>query len=105
MPTSDFIPRRLTITADDFGRTPDVNAAIERYHRAGALQQASLMVGEAHVDEAVEIARRNPQLRVGLHLTLCDGRATQPSALTDSGGRFSTSPAVAGLRYAFDRRL
>ena len=35
------------------------------------------MVAEKHVPGAVEIARRNPQLRVGLHLTLCDGHATE----------------------------
>jgi chitin disaccharide deacetylase len=61
-----------------------VNAAIERYHRAGALHCASLMVDAPHVEEAVEIARRNPSLCVGLHLALCED-----------------SPAQAGLRYAF----
>ena len=79
--------KTLILTADDFGRSPTVNAAIERLHRAGLLTQASLMVEEAHVPEAIEIARRNPQLRVGLHLTLC-----------------SESPAWAGLRYFFDAR-
>ena len=79
--------KSLILTADDFGRSPTVNAAIERLHRAGLVTQASLMVHEAHVPEAVEIARRNPQLRVGLHLTLC-----------------SDAPARAGLRYFFDRR-
>lgn len=85
MPTPDF--PKILITGDDFGLDPAVNAEIERYHRAGALDQASLMVSAPHVAEAVAIARRNPQLRVGLHLTLCD-----------------RSPAVAGLRFAFDPR-
>ncbi len=76
--------RRMIITGDDFGLSPAVNAAIERYHRAGALHQASLMVAAPHVEEAVAIARRNPQLRVGLHLTVC-----------------THSPALHGLRFAF----
>ena len=77
----------VVLTADDFGLSPAVNAATERLHRAGFVSQASLMVHEPHAAEAVEIARRNPRLGVGLHLTLC-----------------SSSPARAGLRYFFDRR-
>jgi len=105
MTTANPPPSRIFVTGDDFGISPAVNEAIEAYHRAGALDQASLMVGENHVEEAVAIARRNPHLRVGLHLTLCNGQATEPSALTDARGRFADSPTVAGLRYAFDRRL
>ena len=92
--TMEDNPHRLILTGDDFGRSPEVNAAIERWHRAGALTQASLMVNEAHVADAVEIARRNPALRVGLHLTLCDGRDSR-------GGAMSHSPALAGLRFVF----
>ena len=87
-------PHRLLLTGDDFGRSPEVNAAIEQWHRAGALTQASLMVNEAHAAEAVDIARRNPELRVGLHLALCDGVASDGEAMV-------TSPALAGLRFAF----
>ena len=86
--------RRLLLTGDDFGRSAAVNAAIEQWHRAGALTQAGLMVNEPGAEEALAIARRNPKLRVGLHLTLCDGRAWDGSAL-------GASPALAGLRFAF----
>ena len=87
-------PHRLLLTGDDFGRSPEINAAIERWHRAGALTQASLMVNETHAAEAVDIARRNPALRVGLHLALCEGRASDGSAMV-------RSPALAGLRFVF----
>jgi predicted glycoside hydrolase/deacetylase ChbG (UPF0249 family) len=70
------------VTADDFGRSATVNAATERLHRAGLVTHASLMVHAPAAEEAVAIARRNPQLRVGLHLTLCDD-----------------DPARAGLRW------
>lgn len=96
---TDSTPPRLIVTGDDFGASPEVNAAIEAYNRAGALDQASLMVAAPCAAEAVEIARRNPRLRVGLHLTLCDGAATRPSVLTDSTGQFIRSPAWAGLAY------
>ncbi len=49
------------------------------------------MVEEPAVEEALRIARRNPELEVGLHLTVC----------TDSAGKYPRSPALAGLRYAF----
>jgi hopanoid biosynthesis associated protein HpnK len=97
--------KTLILTGDDFGRSAVVNAAIERYHAAGALTQASLMVNEPHAAEAAQIAARHPQLRVGLHLTLCAGRASRVSALTDDAGNFEPSPAKAGLRYFFSRSL
>ena len=59
------------------------------------------MVNEPHAAEAADIARRSPGLRVGLHLTLCTGRASGVSAITDAAGNFEPSPAKAGLRYFF----
>jgi hopanoid biosynthesis associated protein HpnK len=97
--------KQLILTADDFGRSPEINAAIERAHRAGFLTQASLMVNEPAAEEAARIARRNPALCVGLHLTLCAGRATGVSSLTDSQRNFPASPARAGLRYFFSPTL
>ena len=97
--------KHLIVTADDFGRSPEINAAIERAHRAGFVTQASVMVNEPAAAEAAEIARRNPALHIGLHLTLCAGRAAQVSALTDENGNFTASPARAGLRYAFSTSL
>ena len=93
--------RKLILTGDDFGRSHVVNEAIERHHQAGVLTQASLMVNEPAADEAVRIAQRNPALCVGLHLTLCDGRATVMSALGGERNRLIRSPAVAGLWFAF----
>jgi len=93
--------RSMIVTGDDFGLDSRVNEAVERHFRAGLLTQASLMVNERGVEEAVRIARRNPGLKVGLHLSLCCGRASEPSALTDRDGRFRPSPARAGLVYAF----
>src|SRR4051794_38249784 len=84
--------RTFTLTADDFGKSPEVNAAVETWHQAGALDQASLMVNERHVEAARAIALRNPQLKVGLHLTLCDG-------LSASGDQFPATPFRAGMLY------
>ncbi len=97
--------KTLILTGDDFGRSARVNEAIERCHENGVLTQASLMVNELHAGEAARIATRHPQLCVGLHLTLCAGRAAQVSALTDAAGNFEPSPAKAGLRYFFSPSL
>jgi chitin disaccharide deacetylase len=86
--------RRLILTADDFGISSRVNAEIERWFHAGAIHQASLMVNEPAAAEAVQLARRLPGLAVGLHLTLCEGHASD-------GTRLTRSPTWAGLRYAF----
>jgi hopanoid biosynthesis associated protein HpnK len=93
--------KHLIVTGDDFGRSHAINEAIERCHSAGFLTQASLMVNEPCAEEAARIAQRHPALCVGLHLTLCDGRAATVSKLTDAAGAFIASPARAGLRYAF----
>lgn len=95
----------LLVTGDDFGLNSRVNEAVEALHREGLLTQASLMVNEPGVEEALRIARRNPGLLVGLHLSLCCGRASRPSVLTDARGVLPRSPAWAGLRYAFGRAL
>lgn len=101
--------KRLIITADDFGLSSGVNRAIEQGWRDGLLTGASIMPGGIAFDEAVDIARRNPALQIGLHLTLVQGRAVLPPAelpdLVDADGFFSDNPVMAGIRYFFDRGL
>lgn len=76
--------RRLIVTADDFGDTPEVNAAVRRAYGEGILRFASLMVLRPAAAEAARIARDHPGLGVGLHLELC-----------------SSAPEKAGARYFF----
>ncbi len=91
----------LILTGDDFGASHRVNAAIIRAHRAGVLTAASLMVGAPAAGEAVTLARRHPELRVGLHLVLVDGPAVLPAArlhgLADATGSFPRSPLRQGV--------
>ncbi len=124
----DLTPaRRLIVNADDFGRSPAINAAVLRAHRDGILTSASLMVNKPFADEAVLIARDNPRLGVGLHLVLVGGRTGEraeenaehstanaehrcEAALDVQRSafgvrRFRDSPVQAGLRFFFDRSL
>lgn len=101
--------KQLIITSDDFGLSPGVNRAVERAWCDGLLTCASIMPGADAFDEAVAIARRNPGLQVGLHLTLVQGLSVLPKEsipeLVDHAGRFTDNPVAAGMRYFFDRGL
>ena len=97
--------RRLIVNADDFGRSVSINQAVIRAHREGVLTTASLMVNEPAFEEAVALARENPRLGVGLHLTLLCGhsalaREAIPGLVNDQR-QFTDSPAAAGFRYFF----
>jgi hopanoid biosynthesis associated protein HpnK len=101
--------RRLIVNADDFGASPSINEAVIRAHRDGILTTASLMVNEPACREAVELAKQNPRLGVGLHLTLLMGHSALPSreipGLVDERGEFSNDPVKVGMRYFFRREL
>lgn len=101
--------RRLIVNADDFGRSPGINAAVLHAHREGILTTASLMVNEPACNEAVALAKDNPSLGVGLHLTLICGRSAlgpeQIPGLVNDRREFANNPALVGVRYFFSRRL
>ncbi len=63
------------------------------------------MVGAPATAGAVELARRLPRLKIGLHLTLTDARPVLPAAtvpdLVDSRGRFRTNMARSGAAMFF----
>jgi hopanoid biosynthesis associated protein HpnK len=97
--------KNLIITADDFGAAVEVNQAVEFAHRDGILSAASLMVSGAAAYDAVARARIMPQLRVGLHLVLVDGKPVLPAGsvpdLVDASGCFRTDMARAGAAMFF----
>ena len=99
------VSRALIITADDFGLHQRVNVAVERAHKEGVLSAASLMVGADAAADAIERARRMPDLRVGLHLVLADGQATLAASeipsLVNRNGRFGDAMVRDGIRFFF----
>jgi len=109
VPSSPLAVKTLIVNADDFGLSREVNAAIVKAHREGILTSASLMVAEAHRDEAISLAREYPGLDVGLHAVVCRGRSVLPPAeiapAVDALGRFPDNPVLTGLRWYFDRQL
>ncbi|MGP8089691.1 MAG: hopanoid biosynthesis-associated protein HpnK [Syntrophobacteraceae bacterium] len=98
-------PRRLIINGDDFGASREVNEAVILAHRRGILTSASLMVSGRAYEHAVMLAKENPRLAVGLHVTCADGRPVlSPSQIphvVGKNGTFPSDPAKAGLQYFF----
>ncbi|MDR3532699.1 MAG: hopanoid biosynthesis-associated protein HpnK [Rhodopila sp.] len=96
---------RVVVSADDFGLSEAVNEGIERAHRDGILQAASLMVAGAAAEDAVRRARAMPGLRVGLHLVVIEGPAVLAPALipdlVDAQGQFPSDQLRLGLKYFF----
>jgi len=101
--------KELIINADDFGLSQGANRGIIKAWQQGILTSTSLMVRGAAFDEAVALAKGNPGLQVGLHLTLVQGRGVLPQqglpALVDGAGNFGNDPVLAGMRYFFLKPL
>ena len=85
-----------------------MNRGILRAFQDGIVTSASLLVTGSAFEEAVALARQNPELDVGLHLTLVEERAVLGHealpALVDENGRL---PRTSGefLRRAFLGRI
>ena len=65
--------KQLIINADDFGLHPLINKGIIKGHSEGIITSTSLMPSAPYFDEAVQLAKANPSLGVGIHLTLVGG--------------------------------
>ncbi len=103
------VTRRLIVNADDFGRSSSINEAVVRAHRDGILTTASLMVNEPACAPAVSLAKENPDLGVGLHLTLLCGHSTLSAekipGLVNAQNQFSDDPVAVGFRYFTQKHL
>ncbi len=96
---------RLIVTADDFGASREVNAAVEIAFREGVLRAASLMPSAPGAEDAVRRAHAHPGLRTGLHLVLVEGRPTLPARdlpdLTGPDGLFRRDMAACAVDIFF----
>src|SRR5262249_19046871 len=84
--------KQLIVNADDLGLTPAVNRGVLRAFQSGIVTSASLLVSGSAFEDAVVLARQNPELDVGLHLALVEERAVLGPdvlpTLVDERGRF-----------------
>jgi chitin disaccharide deacetylase len=89
--------KQLIVNADDLGLTPAVNRGVVRAFQDGIVTSASLLVTGSAFEDAVALARQNPELDVGLHLALVEERAVLGPdvlpTLVDETGRLPRTSA------------
>ncbi|WP_261130492.1 chitin disaccharide deacetylase [Bacillus sp. Marseille-Q3570] len=78
----------LIVNADDFGFSRGVNHGIIDAYKYGIVNSTTMFVNMPGTEHAVELAKNNPGLRVGIHLTLTCGKAVAKDVptLTDRDG-------------------
>lgn len=82
---------KIIVNADDFGLSEGVNEGIIDAHKNGVVTRTTLLMNGPAVDNAVELAKRTPTLKVGIHLALSFGSPLNKEhthALIDSKGKF-----------------
>ena len=101
------MPLQLIVNADDFGLTPGINRAIIELHQAGIVTSASLMATAPAFRDAVELAKANPGLGIGCHVTFVDGvPAAHPMSIQTLLGADGKTfrPSLADFTQAVLRR-
>jgi chitin disaccharide deacetylase len=76
------------VNADDFGYSRGINYGIIDAHKNGIVNSATMMMNMSGVSHAVELAKENPTLQLGIHLVLTCGKpllADVPSLMDDQG--------------------
>ena len=93
--------RRVIINADDFGLCNGVNKAVAQANTDGVLTSATIMANMPAAHKAVKMAKKLPNLGIGVHLNLTEGRPlskdTSIDWLLDADGQFACSPAKLSL--------
>ena len=64
--------KRLIVSGDDFGLHPLINQGIIEAHQQGILTSTSVIACGQAVEDAVSLAKQNPKLGVGVHLTFVE---------------------------------
>ncbi len=88
--------KRLIVNADDFGWSEGVNRGIVEAYRNGIVTSTTVLANGAAFDGAVQLARQERRLGVGVHLNLSDGAPLLPRwevpSLVNEQGHFSGGP-------------
>lgn len=79
----------LIVNADDFGLSKGVNYGIIEAHKNGIVTSTTMMITMSKVDHAVELAKKHPRLKIGLHLNITLGEPlTKCLTLVNDKNRF-----------------
>jgi predicted glycoside hydrolase/deacetylase ChbG (UPF0249 family) len=82
---------KLIVNADDYGLSEGVNYGIISAYQKGIVRSTTMMVGMPGEQHAVELAARNPGLKIGIHLRLTAGQPISQglTTLVDQEGLFN----------------
>ena len=82
--------RRLIVNADDFGWSRGVNRGIIECFQKGIVNSTSILATGSAFDDAVNLAKQNPNLQIGIHLNFYRGQALlkESGALPASVAKF-----------------
>lgn len=84
---------KLIINADDFGLCNSVNEAIIEVFKVGNLTSTTLMVNMPGTNHAVQLAKENPGLAIGLHFCITEGKPlSKATSFIDENGFFINRP-------------
>src|SRR4030043_1128708 len=83
--------KRIIITADDLGIDKNINKGIIESFNNGLLKSTALLMNAPETDEGIQLARQNPGLETGIHLSIVEGISLRgvPSSITDKLSYFS----------------
>ncbi len=99
----------LIINADDFGLCPGVNFAVRDAHLQGLLTSATLMSNMPYAEQAAEIAGQMPNLGIGVHLNLTEGKPLtmggNAEILVNADGLFARSANQLAVKSLFSSRF
>ncbi len=85
---------KFVLNADDFGMNDAYNRAVLEGYAGGILKSASLVAnGEAFEEALTKVIPACPDLGIGLHLNIIEGKANAHdlNQLTDKDGKFNNS--------------
>lgn len=73
--------KKLIVNADDFGLSQGINLGIIEAHKNGIVTSTSIVANGRFFHQAVEFAKENSKLGVGVHLTLIEENSILPQTL------------------------
>src|SRR5690625_2089678 len=82
------VKMKVLFNADDFGLTKGVTDGIIKAHQEGVVTSTTLLMNGLATEYAVQQAKENPRLNVGIHLVLSWGKPIHdnvPHLLNEKG--------------------
>jgi len=88
------VAKKFILNADDLGKSHALNQAVLEGYTGGILKSSSLMANGEAFDEAINtVIPQCPDLGIGIHLNIIEGKAlcSDVKTLTDEEGNFNNS--------------